>query len=95
MLLSNGQVMNPKAPERLSYYDKSRGMVGKHSREREIKFFVHGFRKSSRYVYTVHPPLLFTVGSFTYNVDTSIFAIKVFVKSLLPHLPCSKLIFFS
>lgn len=37
--------------------------------------------------------ILFPAGSFTYNHNTSVFATKVFVKSLLPHSPNFKLIF--
>lgn len=37
--------------------------------------------------------ILFPAGSFTYNLNTSEFATKVFVKSLLPDSPHFKLIF--
>lgn len=66
-------------------------MVRKYLREKEIQCqFVNGFRKSSRYLYTVHP---LAAGSFTYNLNTSVFATKVFVKCLLPHPPHFKLNF--
>lgn len=50
--------------------------------EKETQFFVHGFRKMFKIYIYVHPPLLFTVGSFNYNLNMGLWEVSFAPRSL-------------